>query len=382
MKLVRDLPEIFEQFGEQKKESFLEVKKYKEKGKPVIGAYCSYFPRELAMAVGAIPVGLCSSSNDTVAIAEQTLPANICPLIKSSYGFAVSDKCPFFYFSDIVVGETTCDGKKKMYELLSDQKRLYFYQVGQGADRDYVRPLIKSEVKYLIKELKKRFDIDLSDESIREASALVNAERESILSLMAVQKSNPPVAWGGEIFKALEKHRVLPDIRDRIMANEKTREELLAGKSPVPKNARRILITGCPMSGVYSKIVDTIESNGGVVVAFENCEVIKSAIRHFDTENEDIFEVFADCYQNTACAIMSPNTIRFDLIRQLAKDYEADGVLDITLQTCHPYTVERDKMMRLCKDTLHIPYMAIETDVSDSDTGQLATRIAAFIEML
>ena len=347
-------------------------------GKKVAFSFCSHVPQEILEAAGICSFRLpyVDGMKDS---ASQLLVTNVCPIVKN-----VCDICedPVLADADIIFAETSCDGKKKMYELLSDQKRLYFYQVGQGADRDYVRPLIKSEVKYLIKELKKRFDIDLSDESIREAGALVNAERESILSLMAVQKSNPPAAWGGEIFKALEKHRVLPDIRDRIMANEKTREELLAGKSPVPKNARRILITGCPMSGVYSKIVDTIESNGGVVVAFENCEVIKSAIRHFDTENEDIFEVFADCYQNTACAIMSPNAIRFDLIRQLAKDYEADGVLDITLQTCHPYTVERDKMMRLCKDTLHIPYMAIETDVSDSDTGQLATRIAAFIEML
>ena len=269
-----------------------------------------------------------------------------------------------------------------MYELLSDQKRLYFYQVGQGADREYVRPLIKSEVTYLIKELKKRFDIDITDASIREAAKLVNAERESILNLMAIQKSNPPAAWGGEIFKALEEHRMLPDIKDRIAANKCIREELLAKESPVHKSARRILVTGCPMSGVYSKIVNTIESNGGVVVAFENCEVLKSAIRHFDTENEDVLEAFADCYQNTACAIMSPNTIRFDLIQQLAKDYQADGVLDVTLQTCHPYTVERDKMMRLCKDTIKIPYMAVETDVSDSDVGQLATRITAFMEMI
>ncbi len=83
-----------------------------------------------------------------------------------------------------------------MYELLSDQKRLYFYQVGQGADRDYVRPLIKSEVKYLIKELKKRFDIDLSDESIREAGALVNAERESILSLYGRPEIKPSCGLG------------------------------------------------------------------------------------------------------------------------------------------------------------------------------------------
>ena len=93
-------------------------------------------------------------------------------------------------------------------------------------------------------------------------------------------------------------------------------------------------------------------------------------------------EAFADCYQNTACAIMSPNTIRFDLIQQLAKDYQADGVLDVTLQTCHPYTVERDKMMRLCKDTIKIPYMAVETDVSDSDVGQWRQESRHSLEMI
>ena len=67
------------------------------------------------MAMGAASVGLCSMSDETIPVAEQTLPKNLCPLIKASYGFAVTDKCPFFYFSDVVVGETTCDGKKKMY---------------------------------------------------------------------------------------------------------------------------------------------------------------------------------------------------------------------------------------------------------------------------
>lgn len=347
-------------------------------GKKVAFSFCSHVPQEVLEAAGICSFRLpyVDGMKDS---ASQILVTNVCPIVKN-----VCDICedPVLADADIIFAETSCDGKKKMYELLSNQERLYFYQVGQGADRDYVRPLIKSEVTYLIKELKKRFDIDITDESIRQAAKLVNAERESIMNLMAVQKSDPPAAWGGTIFKALEKHRVLPDIKDRIQANQSVREEVLAKKSPVNKNARRILVTGCPMSGVYSKIVDTIEANGGVVVAFENCEVIKSAIRYFDTENEDIFEAFADCYQKTACAIMSPNTIRFDLIKHLVSDYRIDGVLDITLQTCHPYTVERDKMMRLCKETIKIPYMAIETDVSDSDIGQLATRITAFIEML
>lgn len=347
-------------------------------GKKTALCFCSHVPQEILEAADICMLRLpyIPDVDDT---ASKILIRNVCPIVKN-----VCDICEDAAFSeaDLIFAETSCDGKKKMYELLSNQKRLYFYQVGQSADRDYVRPLIKSEVKYLLKELKLRFGIDVTDTQLRDAARLVNAERESILSLMEIQKSTPAAAWGSDIFKAIEENRTCPDIKARIAANEAAREKLLAAKTPVSKNAKRILLTGCPMSSVYEKIILTVEQNGGVIVAFENCEVLKPAIRHFDTEAADIFEAFADCYERTACAIMSPNYVRFALIEQLAADYQADAILDVTLQTCHPYTVERDKLMHLCKDTLKIPYMAIETDASPSDTGQLATRITAFLEML
>ena len=111
MEIIKDLPEVFEEFAEQRQKSFLAVKQLKDKGIPVIGSYCTYFPKEIAMAMGAATVSLCSTSDETIPAAEKDLPRNLCPLIKSSYGFAKTDKCPFFYFSDVVVGETTCDGK-------------------------------------------------------------------------------------------------------------------------------------------------------------------------------------------------------------------------------------------------------------------------------
>lgn len=347
-------------------------------GKKVALSFCSHVPQEILEAAGIYSLRV-PYMHDVDDAASEILIRNVCPIVKN-----VCDICedPALAEADLILAETSCDGKKKMYELLSNQDRLYFYQVGQGADRDYVRPLIKSEVKFLIREIKRRFDIEVTDEAIREAAKLVNAERESIKNLMAVQKSLPAAARGGEIFKALESHRTLPSIEDRIAANNAFRDELLSQESPVKKSAKRILITGCPMSGVYSKIVDAVENNGGVIVAFENCEALKPAIRHFDTQNEDIYEAFADCYQNTACAIMSPNEIRFNLIEELVKEYKVDGVLDITLHTCHPYTVETDKMLRLCKDTIGVPYMTVETDDGNSDSGQLTTRISAFIEML
>lgn len=132
--VIKDLPEIFDEFADARKNAFLSVKELKDKDIPLVGAYCTYFPVEIAWAAGAATVGLCSTSDETIPEAEKELPANLCPLIKSSYGFAKTDKCPFFYFSDVIVGETTCDGKKKMYELMDEIKPVYMMNLPNKQD--------------------------------------------------------------------------------------------------------------------------------------------------------------------------------------------------------------------------------------------------------
>lgn len=96
MELIKELPEIFEEFAEQRKNSFLALKKLKEEGVPVVGVYCTYLPQEIPAAMGAAVVGLCSTSDETISEAEKDLPRNLCPLIKSSYGFAKNGQMPIF----------------------------------------------------------------------------------------------------------------------------------------------------------------------------------------------------------------------------------------------------------------------------------------------
>lgn len=99
--------------------------------------YCLYSPKEIIMAAGAIPVPLCGTRQDPIPTAEKVLPRNLCPLIKSSYGFAATDTCPYFHFSDILIAETTCDGKKKMYELLGQLKPLHLLQLPQKRQESF-----------------------------------------------------------------------------------------------------------------------------------------------------------------------------------------------------------------------------------------------------
>ena len=173
MEVIKTLPAVFEEFSEQRRNSFLHAYEIKEKNIPFVGTFCTYTPNEVIMAAGAIPVGLCSFSDETIAEAEQDLPRNLCPLVKSSYGFAKTQKCPYFYFSDLIIGETTCDGKKKMYEMLGEIKDTHIMEL-PNRQSPMGRKLWREEVVALKNKLEEKFDVTITEENLREQVKLSN----------------------------------------------------------------------------------------------------------------------------------------------------------------------------------------------------------------
>lgn len=383
MEVIKELPEVFEEFAEQRKNSFLEVKKLKDKGIPVVGAYCTYFPQEIAMAMGAATVGLCSTSDETIMEAEKELPKNLCPLIKSSYGFARTDKCPFFYFSDVVVGETTCDGKKKMYEYMSEFKDVFVMELPNSQSQEALK-LWKSEIIKFKEYLEKKFNTTITEEKIREAVHINNEGRKSLRKLYEVMKLDPVPIKGYDLFKVLYgstfkfDRSLIPGEVDALV--EKILLEYKEGKMEEKKP--RILITGCPVGGETEKIIRAVEENGGIVVTFENCNGAKSIDKLVDEDNPDVYDALARRYLNIGCSVMTPNPNRLELLGRLIDEYQVDGVVEMTLQACHTYNVESFGIRRFVNEKKHIPYINVETDYSQADIGQLNTRIAAFIEML
>lgn len=116
--MMNNLPDFINEFSEARRNAFIKIKELKDEGKKIVGVYCGFAPWEVIAASDAVAAWLCGMDEEPIEYAEKDLPRNLCPLIKSSYGYAISEKCPFYYFSDMLLGETTCDGKKKMYELL------------------------------------------------------------------------------------------------------------------------------------------------------------------------------------------------------------------------------------------------------------------------
>lgn len=383
MKIIKELPDIFEEFAEQKKESFLRVKECKDQHIPVIGAYCSYFPRELATAMGAVPVGLCSSSEETVQIAESILPKNVCPLIKSSYGFAVSDRCPYYHFSDLVVGETTCDGKKKMYEMMAEFKDVFIMELPNIQSEKGLR-LWREEIIRLKDYMEEKFQVVISDEDVRRAIRQENRRRKALKRLYEVMKLEPVPIKGMDLLNVLYGSKYRLDTDQVAEDINRLTDRILEEYNPAPGKKRRprILITGCPIGGDSVKIVKAIEDNGGVVVAFENCTGAKVIDKFVDEEDPDIYGAIARKYFYIGCAIMTPNDNRIELLGRMIDEFRADGVVEMILSGCHSVHMESISVRNFVSEEKHIPYIDVVTDYSRGDIGQLNTRMSAFIEML
>lgn len=318
-------------------------------------------------------------SDETIPVAEKDLPKNLCPLIKSSYGFAITDKCPFFYFSDLVVGETTCDGKKKMYEYLGEFKNVHVMELPHKNTEDGLI-LWEKEIHKMKEKLEELFGVEITDEKIRDAIRVKNAERKAVKSFYELMKEDELPMTGLDLWHVLNGIQFNFDKRTIPGQIEELKEKVLSESKKI-SGLPRILISGCPIGGATEKVIKAVEDNGGIVVAFENCGGAKAIDKNVEEDTENPYRSMAKKYLNIGCACITPNPNRQELLTRMTKEYKIDGIVDMHLQACQPYQVESLTIKRLA-EKLGASYIAVETDYSKSDIGQLNTRLAAFVEML
>ena len=368
-----------EQYSESQQNVFQYLTELKNQDNKIAGYFCTYTPLEVLDAAGLIPVRLCGTSSETIAIAEEDLPKNICPLIKSSYGSVLTNAFPYV-LTDMIVAETTCDGKKKMFDMLENVKPTYILQLPQGTDLSYAKKLWVSEIRRFVDFISSKYNVNITTDMLVDAARKRNGLRLAQIELMELLKQPAPINSGVYLYRFFELLSLLP-VDDALAVTRSLIEKLKAQTSTMNISKKRVLITGCPIGGVLNKVVETIENNDGVVVCMENCYGYKSASSIVDITQDDIIESIADAYMQIGCSVMSPNIHRIINLPQLIHDFEVQGVIDVTLQTCTTYMIETNAVRELCND-MAVRYMSVETDYSQEDTGQIETRISAFLETL
>ena len=354
-----------------------------ERGIKVAGVYCAFAPEEIIRAAGMIPVSLCGKDEEPISIAETELPAALCPLIKSSYGYALSDTCPYFGASDLIIGETTCDGKKKMFELMGKLKPVHVMQLPYAYQNENAKLFWRAEVGRLKAAIEDIAGSLIADEAILAQVDLINSRNERLMELAGLMAEDTPPFSGRDLLMVMEARNVAVDMREYNMLLDDLLEAVskLPLDQPQKSHAPRILITGCPMGIGSDKVLVLIEELGGLVVAQEHCGGLKSLYRPVEIQG-DITDAVADHYLGTPCACMSPNSQRMDYLAKLIEQFRVDAVIDVTLQNCQPYTVEHTVVSEIVDNGAGIPVLHVNTGYSPSDIEQVRVRVEAFLEMV
>lgn len=363
-----------------------ELVDHKEKGGKVVSSFCVFVPDEITIAAGAASIGLCAGAQFPVPTGEKVLPRNLCPLIKASVGFKIDRICPYFQVSDFVVGETTCDGKKKAWEILDEYIPTYVMELPQRKD-NADKELWLAEVRRFKDKMEKESGNEITVDKLAGAIKLINRKRAALQRLYNARKADPTPISGKDALLISE--LAFFDDPSRFIEKvsslcDELEERIEKGEGVTPKGAPRILVTGSPQPIPSWKLHAVIEGSGGIVVCEETCtgtRYFENTVREDGTTLEEQLEAIAERGLGINCACFTPNDARVEDIIRLAKEFKADGVVYYNLQFCQPYSIEYRKVEKALQEA-GIPVIKIESDFSDEDMGQLQTRVQAFLEMI
>ncbi|MBU1342277.1 MAG: 2-hydroxyacyl-CoA dehydratase family protein [Proteobacteria bacterium] len=359
----------------------------KAQGRKIIGSYCVFVPEEIALAANATLVGLCSGADFVIEEVERYLPRNTCSLIKSAFGFKLGKVCPYLESADMVVGENTCDGKKKAYESLGSLvDNLYVMDLPQmksGQGRD----LLRNEYDRFKTAVEVLTDVAITPKSLKNAIKTVNAKRSALHRLSILRKADPVPISGLDALLANQVFFYDNPARFTESVNkicDELEKRIREKQGIAPERTPRILLSGCPMAVPNWKLPWIVETSGAVIVGEESCvgeRGVRNLTRDSGTTVDELMDAITDRYFKVDCAIFTPNEDRLEHIVDMAKTYKADGVIHYGLQFCQPYIMESIPVEKALEDK-GILCLRIETDYGMEDAGQVKTRVEAFIEQI
>jgi benzoyl-CoA reductase/2-hydroxyglutaryl-CoA dehydratase subunit BcrC/BadD/HgdB len=357
----------------------------RREGRRGVGVYCAFAPVELIRAAGAVPIALCAFSNKTIPEAERVLPSNLCPLIKSSYGFIVTNTCPFFELAEMVVAETTCDGKKKMFELIASVKPLFVMDLPQVPEAGGAREYWAVTIGKLRSFLEDKLGTSITDDGIERQIQLTNEKNRLMLRLFGYAAHTPPVLSWQEMYDVVAVAQVVttPELMEFLGPIFVKLDKRLADKKHLgAAGSPRVLVSGCPVNGDSAKVLRIIEESGGAIVALEGCSGMKTFMTVIDERTGDPVGALAKAYLSVPCSCMTPNRKRLDALDALIRQFRPDAVVDVVLQACHSYNIESHTVGRHIKEVHAIPFLKIETDYSTADVGRIRLCVEALFETI
>ena len=356
-----------------------QILEYKHQGKKVFGWLCTYVPEEIIHAAGALPIRITGYSKE-MELEDGTayLYINSCSFSRSCLQLGLKGE---YNFLDGVAGGSTCDGARRLFDLWRNYIDTPFYHV-LTVPRKYTQSahdLYHSQVLQFKVHLEEFMGIQITDESLYQSIGVYNESRALLKRLYELRKLDNPPITGTETMEVLNACFRMP----KELFNEWLSNLLdeLQGSDNASKSRARLMLVGSAITN--PELIESIEELGGLIVTDELCTGTRywSDPVVLDKNSTPVEAISRRYLNNFPCARMFPSDERFNRILDLARDFRVDGVISQIIRYCVPYAHDLPLLTEKLKAN-GIPTLALDVEYGTSGSGQIRTRVQAFLEML
>jgi len=355
-----------------------EILAAKAGGQKVMGWVCTYVPEELLHAAGALPVRISGYGKETdLQDGTAYFYVNNCSFARSCLQLGL--KGEYEYLDGFVAG-STCDAARRLFDLWRHYVPVPFSHV-MTVPRKYSEralDLYLAQVLELKKGLEDHLGVEITDEALMKSIALHNESRSLLRALNDLRKLDEPPIDGDQTMEVSNAGSRMPKETFNDCLRGLLRE--LDHSSPVRKGKARIMIAGSALNN--AEFIQSIERIGGLVVTDELCTGTRYWADPVVVDHEEPLKAIARRYLNNfPCARMYPSEERFQRMLRLIREFRVDGVISQTIRYCSPYSND----LPLLSDVLNrngVPMLSLDVEYGTSGSGQILTRVQAFLEML
>ncbi len=368
---------IINRFREVARAPYPYLQKLKKKtGKALIGSTCAFTPEEFILAAGAHPFRIFGES-ESLSGADAHIQAYGCSMVRGMLEDGLSGKLEFL---DGVVFPHACDSIQRLSDIWRLNIKSLHFDVLLPVKLD--SPLAKSYftdvLKRFRKDLEKALEVEITEEALKEAVALMNNLRRRLIRLYGLQSERPGILSGSDlsaVVKAamvMEKQETVTLLDDLLEALE---NEPFSQRPP-----KRILISGSICS--HPDIYQMIEGKGAVVVWDDLC----SGSRYFEglaAEDKEPVEAVTGRFTERYVCPAKHLGVKFQMenLKKLVKEHKIDGILFMLLKFCEPFSFDYPDI-KTGLEQMEIPFLLVEMDRHNEVDEQMRTRIDTMLEIL
>ncbi len=357
--------------------------------KPIIGTMCVMVPDELIYAVGGVPMRLCCGASSCDQAGAEFMPAKSCPVVKATMGLLSANRALLQKKISAIVMPSTCDQKKKSSEMLQSMGyEVILLELPSNVHSEHGRHYWHESINHFARSLEKISRTRITVSRLLQAIAKVGAASKQFRELDKLRQHTPPVISGSDVLLVNNTY-FIDKIEDWTKAVKALNDELDTqshraigvGSSKAP----RILLTGSPPIFPNLKVPLLVEESGASIVADEVCSstrLLYDAVTYDEPALYDMIPAVADRYlKASTCPCFTPNTNRQRKLMDMVAHAQIDGVVYQAYSGCMPYEMEHKAIADALMEK-GVSMLYVETDYSPEDTGQLSTRVEAFIESI